>query len=527
MRATCESQPAGLAGPGRSVAGIDLGRLAAALPAASLRGAAPERAARLGVRGVRQDSRRIEPGEIFVALRGVRSDGARFIADAAARGAVAVMLARGHDAALAGLPCLEVAEPRYALARAAAIVYGEPTRRLEVVGITGTNGKTTTAHLLQACIDAGGGRAGIAGTLGCRFADFALGAGLTSPEADDLQRFAAELVGRGATHMVMEVSSVALEAQRVAEVAFRVALFTNLTQDHLDYHGTMERYGAAKERLFVEHAPAAAVINVDDPFGATLAARLRATGRMPVVRVSCSAEAAVEVKALRVEPSARGMALRVRWDGSEMELDLPLVGRHNAYNALCALGAIHALGLSPEQAAVALRAAPVVPGRLERCDDPARDDIVALVDYAHTPDALARVLDSLRPLCRGELWCVFGCGGDRDPDKRAPMGEAVAARADRAIVTNDNPRSEDPRAIAAAVARGLTGGGARHEIELERARAIDRAVTAARPGDVVLVAGKGHESYQVVGERVLDFDDRIELRRALLRRRCLSERGKG
>ncbi|MCC6524653.1 MAG: UDP-N-acetylmuramoyl-L-alanyl-D-glutamate--2,6-diaminopimelate ligase [Polyangiaceae bacterium] len=515
--------------------GATLGSLLGALPGASV---TPGADLALPLVGVRQDSRAVAPGELFVVLRGRSSDGAAFVPAAVRAGAVALLVERGRALDARGLPCVEVDDARLAMAQAAAHVYGDPTRALDVVGITGTNGKTTVAHLVAACLGAAGRRPGLIGTLGWRFEEHGAPGSHTSPEADELHRLAARMRALGATHLVMEVSSIALVAERVAGVGFAVAAFTNLTQDHLDYHGSMAAYAAAKDRLFLDFGPRAAVVNIDDPHGAELAARLAALGR-PALTVSLGgavASSAATVLAERVVATARGIELGLRTPAGPLMLGSALVGRHNAENLVVAFGCALALGVPAEVAARALGAVDPVPGRLERCDEPGRDDVVAVVDYAHTPDALERVLASLRPLCVGRLICVFGCGGDRDAGKREPMGEAVARGADIGIVTNDNPRSEAPERIAAAVEAGLVrggaradasfaaepGGGARYLVELDRARAIALAVERARPGDVVLVAGKGHEPYQVIGATVASFDDRVELRRALSLRRSAS-----
>lgn len=479
------------------------------------------------ISGVHQDSRRVEPGDLFVARPGVRSSGASFIADAVTRGARAVLVERGSAADTRGAARVEADDVHAALSYAAAAVYGHPTFALEVVGITGTNGKTTTAHLVRAMIDAAGHRCGIVGTLGYRFADLDLAPTHTSPEGDELARIAAAMRARGASHLVMEVSSIALAVKRVEAVRFRVAAFTNLTQDHLDFHGTMEAYAAAKERLFFDLAPGAAAVNVDDPFGRELARRLAPEGpRGPVearlARFSSRPGAPAseaEIAPTVARHTRAGIELEVRTPAGTVEIRSPLFGAHNVANLLTALSIGWLLDLDMTAAAAALSTSIGVPGRLERCDDPARDDVIVLVDYAHTPDALGRVLDSVRSLGQGRVICVFGCGGDRDPKKRPLMGEAVASRADVAVVTNDNPRSEDPRAIADAILPGLAGGRARVEVELDRRAAIAHAVTIAAPGDVVLVAGKGHEPYQIIGPVTLPFDDRDEARRALALRR--------
>ncbi len=481
-------------------------------------------AAGLLVTGVRQDSRAIEPGDLFVARRGRTVDGTRFVAQAISRGAVAVLAERGMVDGPLPVPLLEVADAATALAIASASVYGHPTFALDVVGITGTNGKTTTAQLVRAVIDACGGRTGVVGTLGYAFDDLALPATHTSPEADDLARIARAMRDRGATHLVMEVSSIALAAKRVEAVRFRVAAFTNLTQDHLDWHGTMDAYADAKARLFTDLAPGAAAIHVDGEVGRALASRLAVGARR--VRISLRVDATAEeadLWPLTLDHGTTGIAMRVRTPSGEVEVRSPLLGAHNAENLLTALAIAHLLDLDLGLAAEALSGDVVVPGRLERCDAPAAgDDVVVLVDYAHTPDALSRALASVRALTAGRVWCVFGCGGDRDAGKRVLMGQAVAAAADVGVVTNDNPRSEDPRLIAAQVLEGLEGGGAEIVVELDRRAAIALAVGRAAPGDVVLVAGKGHETYQITGSATAHFDDREEARAALVTRRGAS-----
>lgn len=469
------------------------------------------------VRGVRHDSRAVLPGDLFVARKGAQSDAARFVGDAIARGAAAVVASRGAvDESEARVPIVFVDDPQGALAYAASAVYGHPSFSLEIVGITGTNGKTTTAHLARAAIDGASGRAscGLLGTVGHSFGSWRIDAEHTTPEADEVARVMAEMRARGATHVAMEVSSHALALGRVRAVRFRVAALTNLTQDHLDFHGDMRAYAEAKSKLFTQMGPGACVVNVDDPFGREIAARAKA----PLVRVSTRIGADADVVASEARIDACGIQARVRSPGGEVEIASRLVGAHNLENLLVAIGIAHALELDLTRAAEALSRESGAPGRLERCDGE-DDEVTVLVDYAHTPDALSRALDAVRAATKGKVWCVFGCGGDRDASKRAPMGEAVARRADVAVVTNDNPRTEDPRAIAEAVVEGARAAGADPIVELDRRKAIDLAVRSASGGDVVLIAGKGHEVYQVVGTVKHPFDDRIEARRALAARR--------
>jgi UDP-N-acetylmuramoyl-L-alanyl-D-glutamate--2,6-diaminopimelate ligase len=471
------------------------------------------------VTGVRHDSREVLPGDLFVARKGARADGAAYVAQAIERGATAVMAERGTmEAAAPGVPLLVVDDVTDGLAFSSAAVYGHPAFSLEIVGVTGTNGKTTVTHLVRAMIDgeAGDGRphCGIIGTLGHAFGGVAARASHTTPEADELARVMAKMRADGAEYVAMEVSSHALALRRVRAVRFRVAAFTNLTQDHLDFHGSMKDYAEAKALLFTAYAPGAAVVNVDDPFGPELARRVRA----PLVRVSAKGAADAEIRARDARITAAGVLATLETPAGEVELASRLVGAHNLENLVVAIGVAHALELDLHRAAAALANELGAPGRLERCDE-AGDDVVVLVDYAHTPDALGRALDAVRGVAAGRLWCVFGCGGDRDPTKRAPMGEAAGARADVAIVTNDNPRSEDPAAIARAVVLGVRRAGKEPVVELDRRAAIAYAVSKAEAGDVVLVAGKGHEDYQIVGAQKLAFDDRAEARRALAARR--------
>ena len=503
----------GIVADERRPQGLRLDELTRELPM----GASVAGDAAVQVRGVRHDSRAVEPGDLFVARRGVTSDGARFVRDAVARGATAVMGAPGAiDVEAVGVSVVLVDDPAAALGYAASAVYGHPSFALEVVGITGTNGKTTTAHLVRAAVDGALGRpsCGILGTVGHSFAGWRADAEHTTPEADEVARTMATMRARGATHVAMEVSSHALELGRVHAVRFRVAALTNLTQDHLDFHGSMEAYAAAKARLFTELGPGAAVLDVDDAFGRELVARVKA----PLVRVSARVGSDADVVPVEARLDAVGITARVRTPDGDVAIASRLVGLHNLENLVLALGIACALDLDLPRAAEALSGEAGAPGRLERCDI-AGDDVTALVDYAHTPDALARALDAVRAVTRGKVWCVFGCGGDRDATKRGPMGEAVARRADVAIVTNDNPRTEDPRVIADAVVAGARAAGKEPVIELDRRKAIDLAVRSASRGDLVLVAGKGHEDYQIVGTTKHPFDDRMETRRALEARR--------
>lgn len=464
------------------------------------------------VRGVRQDSRRVEAGDLFVARSGGKVSGVEFAQAAIERGAAALIVERGAPLPTLSVPMIEVADARSALALAAEAVYGQPSRALAFVGITGTNGKTTTSWLVERALTGAGQKPARLGTVGFAFDGQAIDSNLTTPEADDISRYAAQVRDAGGTHFVMEVSSIALSLERVRGLRFQVAAFSNLTQDHLDFHGTLAEYGETKARLFTDLNPAVSVINVDDPFGAKLASRAR--GR--VIRVSKRPGADLFPKQISVD--AQGIAGTLHTPSGEVELRSRLVGEHNLENLLLCLGILSGLQIDLTQAARALGDAPQVPGRLERCDEPG-DELLVLVDYAHTPDALERVLVAARSMTKGRVICVFGCGGDRDPQKRPQMGGAVGRLADYAVVTNDNPRSEEPRAIASAIEFGLREMDAQYVVELDRARAIEIAIAKAEPGDVVLIAGKGHEPYQLIGDQTLAFDDRVEARRALRARR--------
>jgi UDP-N-acetylmuramoyl-L-alanyl-D-glutamate--2,6-diaminopimelate ligase len=471
------------------------------------------------VTGVQHDSRRVRAGDLFVAVPGMEHDGLRFVDDALARGAAAVMAERlvDHD-----VPQLTVSNTRVALGLAAELVYGAPTSELHTVGITGTNGKTTTAYLVKQAIEAGHGKAALIGTTGLSVGGDERPSLHTTPEGDDISRFARESLERGATHLVIEVSSHGLALNRVDALCFEVAAFTNLSRDHLDFHGDLERYGESKARLFTELCPRHSVVHVDDAFGETLAGRLGGA----VIRCSRRTETEADVLATQWSMTRNGIWARVRTPIGEIEIESPMLGEHNLENILVALGCAVALGLDLQRVAAAWRVAPGSPGRLERI--PHDGDVAVLVDYAHTPDALRRVLATMRAVTPNRLVVVFGAGGDRDKGKRPEMGRAGAELADLSIITSDNPRSEPPAQILREVEAGARKAGAMPlrvtELRdatkgyctiLDRRDAIRAAIAAARPGDTVLVAGKGHETYQIVGSERSHFDDREEARAAI------------
>jgi UDP-N-acetylmuramoyl-L-alanyl-D-glutamate--2,6-diaminopimelate ligase len=466
------------------------------------------------------DSREVIPGAVFFALPGAKLDGHAFAAEAARKGAVAVVAERPVECAPAML--VVVPSARRALSLAAAAFHGRPGDALALAGVTGTNGKTTVTYLVEACCAAAGLQTGVLGTVTWRWPGTSREASHTTPESTVIQAALAEMRDAGARAAVMEVSSHALAQERVAGLRFAVAGFTNLTRDHLDYHGDMERYFDAKRRLFAEHLREGglAVVNARDPWGARLADQL-GPGRR-VWRYGVRTEDALAAE--DVAGGLDGIRATFRTPAGSLAIRSPLVGAHNVENLLCAAGMALGLGCPPDAVARGLAASAGAPGRLERVDG---RGIAVFVDYAHTDDALANVITALRAAAPRRLLCVFGCGGDRDRGKRPLMG-AVAARADLSVVTSDNPRTEDPDRIIGDVVPGIEGAGrtllspvaARdgadgYVIEPDRRAAIALAVAAARPGDAVLVAGKGHETYQLVGAEKRRFSDVEEARKAL------------
>jgi len=467
------------------------------------------------VDGIALDSRRVRPGDLFFALAGTRTDGRRHVADAIARGARAVVTSAPLDGDVAGTTVVASPSPRRLLGRAAAYLAGDPSAGLTLVGVTGTNGKTTTTYLLEAIWRAARHRPGVLGTIAYRFDGASRPAPLTTPDAVTLQGLLAEMRAAQTTHVAMEVSSHALAQERVVGCRFDGAVFTNLTRDHLDFHGDLDAYYAAKARLFREYLPASgkrdpvAVVNVDDPFGERLAAEV------PTRLVCVSRGAEGDVHPGAIETTLAGTRGELVLGGRTVRFTTRLVGAPHVENVLCAAGAAWALGASADAIAAGLAALEPPPGRLEQITGPG---FTVVVDYAHTPDALARALEVLRPLTTGRLVTVFGCGGDRDPGKRPLMGDAAARGSDLVVLTSDNPRTEDPLRIIADVERGVRAAGATaYRVEPDRRAAIALAVELARPGDLVLVAGKGHEDYQIVGTEKHPLDDRDEVRRALAR----------
>lgn len=471
----------------------------------------PSLKADLDLAGLAYDSRRVSPGSVFVAVRGERFDGSVFAPEAVARGAVAVVSESAAPGSVT-VPWVRVADARLALAVLSARYFGEPSHRLLLVGITGTNGKTTTSYLVRAILEQAGYPCGLIGTV-----QYSVGAELfdaprTTPESLDLQEMLRRMVDTGARACSMEVSSHALDLRRVDATRFAAAVFTNLTRDHLDFHGDMDRYFAAKRRLFDLLPPGApAVVNIDDPRGAELARTLPHAltyGLSPDAHVRPSAAA----------PSLDGLVFDALTPAGSFAVTSRLIGQFNLYNLLSAIATGVALDLPVRAIQEGLSRLSAVPGRLEVVSGP-DDDVTAVVDYAHTDDALKNLLEAVRPLVKGRLVTVFGCGGDRDRTKRPLMGAVAARLSDVVIVTSDNPRSEDPERIIDEVERGIGPGGSPWFRLSDRREAIARAIAEARPRDVVVVAGKGHEKYQIVGTRVLPFDDAAVVRRELEQRR--------
>lgn len=465
--------------------------------------------------GLADDSRRVEPGMVFAAYPGVAGDGRPYVQDAVARGARAVLYdPEGWSLPALPVPAVAVPQLRALASRVAAHAYGDPSATLAVTGVTGTNGKTSCTHWLAQAWTEAGVPCALVGTLGTGRPGALVPTGFTTPGAVDLQAQLARLRDGGAVRVAMEVSSHGLAQGRVQGVHFELALFTNLTRDHLDYHGTMEAYGAAKAALFEAAGLKRAVLNLDDAFGAALHAQLRGLG-VPVLGYSLSGAMAGSVPALQardVHYHAHGVAFRLEAPQGTVQLDSPLMGSFNLSNLLGVLGCLLETGLPIASLPACVAALRPPPGRLERITAPSGPQVY--IDYAHTPDALAQVLRALRAgLQQGRLICVFGCGGDRDAGKRPLMGRIACQLADAVVLTSDNPRSEDPERIMDAIAAGMESRPLVREVD--RRRAIARALALAGPADVVLVAGKGHETTQEVAGERLPFSDAAEVRAAL------------
>lgn len=478
-------------------------------------------ATRPDVTAIAYDSRKVKPGAVFVALRGVNADGTRFAPQAIASGAIAVVAETAAPAGVA-VPWIQVPSARAALAELAAHFYRNPSEELTLIGITGTNGKTTTSYVLASIFEAAGIKCGRIGTIGYRIGEREQDASRTTPEAPELQQMLRAMVDEGCGACVMEVSSHALALRRADNLRFAAGVFTNLTRDHLDFHGDMESYFVAKRRLF-EVLPdgAVGVINVDDRRGPDLFA----AARRPV---TYAIDAAADVRPGPLTFTLDGLAFEVRTPRGTLHVRSPLVGRPNAYNILAAAATAMAIDLPFSAIEAGISRLHNVPGRFQVVSE-SSDDVRVIVDYAHTDDALKNLLETARPLATGRVVTVFGCGGDRDRTKRPLMGAVAARLSDLVIVTSDNPRSEDPERIIEEIRRGIVMPADRiaHKGQkgtpslaiVDRRDAIEKAIKDATPGDLVLIAGKGHEKYQVIGDKTLPFDDVEVARSALARRR--------
>lgn len=458
------------------------------------------------VRGIASDSRTVKEGDVFVAVKGERADGHGFIGEALRRGASALLVERRPDGAAA--PWARVRSTREALGLVASRFYGEPSSRLTVVGVTGTNGKTTTTYLLESIFRAAGKEVGVVGTVNYRFPGCVREAPNTTPSSLELHRLLGEMLQRGVSHVAMEVSSHALVQGRLKGCQFDAGVFLNLSPEHLDYHGTMDRYLEAKALLFREvlrDSPKDpwAIYNADDPRVRTVGDGVRG-----LRKVTFGLRGQVRPVEASRGPEGLRAVLDTPW--GRLEVRSPLLGEHNLYNVMAAVATALALGVEEEAVVKGVWALKGVPGRLERVGERP----MVIVDYAHTPDALRRALEAVRPLARGRVIVVFGCGGDRDRSKRPLMGRVASEGASLVILTSDNPRGEDPLAIIREIEAGIAPG-TDYLVIPDRREAIREAIGLARPEDLVLIAGKGHETYQIVGGERLPFDDREEARKAL------------
>ena len=458
------------------------------------------------VEGLAYRSDRATSGDMFFCIVGFSTDGHSFAQDAIDRGAKVLVVERKvYLADATDVTEVVVSDSRKAMAHAAANFYDNPSESFQLVGVTGTNGKTTTTYLVEHIARVAGMRTGVIGTVGIQIGDDHEKSEHTTPESPDLQRMFARMRDSRCGAVAMEVSSHALDLERTWKTRFAVTAFTNLTQDHLDYHKTFDAYFEAKALLFSRDYPARRVINVNDKWGQELLRRCTANGDSVI---TTGFDAAAQIHPVEIDYAAAHTDIVLDVRGNRVPLSYPLVGRFNVENVMTAFAVGMQLGVSVDVIVEALSDVPSVPGRLERVKSSRRDDISVYVDYAHTPDALAKAISSIKALSRGRTIVVFGCGGNRDSSKRSIMGEAALA-ADYAVVTSDNPRHEDPLAIIDDILAGMGDGRDRFEVEPDRRRAIARAIELSAPGDCILLAGKGHEDYQLVGDEVLPFDDRI------------------
>jgi UDP-N-acetylmuramoyl-L-alanyl-D-glutamate--2,6-diaminopimelate ligase len=456
------------------------------------------------IEGISFDSRKTKPGDLFICIPGLKTDGHDYIEQAAGRGAVAVLVEKKVDVP-PSMAVVQVGDSRRAMPVAAANYYGHPSRHFKLIGVTGTNGKTTTTHLIKAILEEWGCKAGIMGTLYSRLGDYEKVFSNTTPESVDIEEFLDYVRRESGQYVVMEVSSHALDLGRVDQLQFYCAVFTNLTQDHLDYHGSMESYKESKLKLFGKLNPGQgqfAVINADDPAAGDF---IRAnTGDCITYGIGNEAM----VQAVDIRFSLKGSHFSVLYQGDRFDIDMKLIGRFSIYNALAAIAFALKEGISSDVIAAALNKVAGVAGRFEQVD--CGQDFTVIVDYAHTPDGLENILKTAREILQNRLITVFGCGGDRDRTKRPQMGRIAAQYSDFCIVTSDNPRSEEPEAIIDDIIPGLEEVENSHYAKIiDRREAIHQAICLAKKGDLIIIAGKGHETYQLVKDQVLDFDDRL------------------
>ena len=458
------------------------------------------------------DSRKVTPGALFVALRGATTDGHRYAARALRQGAAALLAEQVVPGLPADVPTAYVHDTRAALPEVAARFFGRPAAAMTLVGVTGTNGKTSTVHMIESILQSAGQRVGSIGTICVRGPGFQEAASLTTPESVDLQRTLARMREAGVDVVALEVSSHSIALGRIRTLRFAASVYTHLSQDHLDFHRDMDEYAATKAELFgPEYLEGTGVLNARDSHTRRLIERARSAGR-PVKTYARGQDIPADLFTTAEQIALEGSQLRVADSEGERPLQLALAGEFQIENALAAAATARVLGVDWASIEAGLAGCPPIPGRLERVGD---GKPIVLVDYAHTPDALDRALESVRPLVSGSLISVFGCGGDRDRSKRIPMARAACSHSDLCIATSDNPRTEDPEKILRDVAEGLSGA---FEIEVDRRAAIRGAIRRANPDDVIVIAGKGHEDYQILGHEKVEFDDRVEARRALAER---------
>lgn len=480
------------------------------------------------VSGISYDSRYVEKGDLFCAIVGTNTDGHRFLTEAGDRGAVGFLVSRDVSAG-AGKAVVVVEDVREAMGKLASRLYLEPSERLGVIGITGTNGKTTVSYIVESIIKAWGKRCGVIGTINYRYLDFQHPSHHTTPESVDTIRLLKEMADAGVEWVVMEVSSHSLEQKRVAGIRFRAGLFTNLTREHLDYHKDMEAYFQAKARLFKDvlvgqwlfeaKESGIGVVNLDDPYGR----RLRAVSRLKLIGYGIGSKDA-DYRAIIKEISKKGSRIEVNGpEGMTLELETRLLGKVNVMNVVCAVSTALSLGIPSFAVEEGVKSLKAVPGRLEQIDSP--EGFTVIVDYAHTPDALEKAIQICRELTPKKLITVFGCGGDRDKGKRPQMGKIAVENSDIVILTSDNPRSERPEKIIEEIEEGIKTKGTKrlktptrdngYIVEIDRESAIEIAIGLAMPGDIVLIAGKGHEDYQIIGDKRIHFDDREVVKKLL------------